>query len=67
VQDHYAVGATWKIGGGELSGFFSLAPGKTVYGSNSIPPGNPPGGFGGGEANVSLKETVLGIAYGWKL
>lgn len=67
VQDHVTVGATRTLGGGELSGFFVYAPRTTVKGSNSIPPGNPPGGFGGGNANVHLKETILGVSYGWKL
>jgi long-chain fatty acid transport protein len=67
VQDHYTLGATWAVGGGELSGFFAYAPAKTVNGSNSIPAGNPPGGFGGGNANVRLKETIIGLSYGWKL
>lgn len=67
VQDTFSIGVTQNLGGGELSGFFAYAPNKTVDGSGSIPPGFPPGGFGGGEANVSLKETILGISYGWKL
>jgi long-chain fatty acid transport protein len=67
VQDHFSLGFTQSVGGGELSGFFAYAPTKTVSGSGSIPPGFPPGGFGGGEANISLKETILGISYGWKL
>lgn len=67
VQDTFTVGVTRALGAGELSGFLAYAPNKTVSGSGSIPPGFPPGGFGGGEANVSLKETILGISYGWKL
>lgn len=68
VQDHLTLGATWSAtSGGELSGFFAYGRGKSVSGSQSIPPGNPPGGFGGGEANVRLKETIIGIAYAWKL
>jgi long-chain fatty acid transport protein len=67
VQDHFTVGLTETIGGGELSSFLAYAPNKTVDGGGSIPPGFPPGGFGGGEANVSLKETIIGISYGWKL
>lgn len=66
VQDTFTIGATRALAGGELSGFFAYAPNKTVAGSGSIPPGFPPAGFGGGEANVSLKETVLGVSYGWK-
>lgn len=67
VQDHLTVGATRTFGSGELSGFVAYAPGKTVNGSHSIPPGNPPGGFGGGNAHVRLKETILGLSFGWKL
>jgi long-chain fatty acid transport protein len=68
VQDHYTLGATWAVApGAELSGFFAYAPQKTVSGSGSIPAGFPPAGFGGGEANVYLKETILGISYAWKL
>ncbi|HET7867109.1 MAG TPA: outer membrane protein transport protein [Burkholderiaceae bacterium] len=68
VQDHYTLGATWsRPGGVELSGFLAHAPGHTVNGSGSIPPGSPPGGFGGGNANVRLKETIIGISYAWKL
>ena len=68
VQDHWTLGASWtQAGGGELSGFFAYAPSKTVSGSGSIPPGFPPAGFGGGNANIRLKETILGVSYGWKL
>lgn len=67
VQSHYTVGATWTLAdGSEVSGFLGYAPGKTVRGNGSIPPGNPPGGFGGGHANVRLKEAMLGVAYAWK-
>ncbi len=68
VQDHVTVGGTWlQPGGGELSGFFAYAPNKTVTGAGSIPPGLPPAGLGGGNANVRLKETIIGISYGWRL
>ena len=67
VQNHFTLGATWTlVGGDELSGFVGYAPGKTLRGQGSIPPGNPPGGFGGGNANVRLKEAMVGIAYAWK-
>jgi len=66
VENHLTLGATWRQGGGEWTGYFAYAPGKTVNGANSIPPGNPPGGFGGGNANVSLKETSVGLSYAWK-
>ena len=66
VTKHLTVGATWVTpGGGELTGFVAHAFGETVNGAGSIPPGNPPG-FGGGNANIRLKENIVGIAYGWK-
>jgi len=63
VQDHVTVGATWATAGqGELSGFLAFGKGKSVQGANSIP-----ASFGGGNANVRLKETILGVSYAWKL
>lgn len=67
VQTHVTLGATWALAdGGEINGFVARALGKTVNGNQSIPSGNPPGGFGGGNANVRLKETIVGVSYGWK-
>jgi len=37
-----------------------------VNGSGSIPPGFPPAGLGGGEANLRMSQNALGVAYGWK-
>lgn len=68
VENHLSFGASWVLpGGGELSGFYAHAAGKTVRGSGSIPPGAPPAGLGGGNADVRLRENIVGIAYGWKL
>jgi len=68
VRDHLTFGATWAQGKtGELSVAYTHGFKTTVNGSGSIPPGNPPGGFGGGEANIHLGEDIFGIAYGWKL
>lgn len=68
VQKHYTVGASWRTPwGGELTGTWAHAASRTVQGAGSIPPGVPPGGFGGGDADVRLKEDIVGIAYGWKL
>lgn len=68
VQSHLTLGATWKTAGGvEVTGYAAHAFGKTVRGNGSIPPGNPPGGFGSGNANVRLKETILGVSFGWAL
>lgn len=62
VQDHLTAGFTWKASANsEWSAHYSHAFEKTVKGSNSIPDG-----FGGGEANVRLKEDIIGVSYGWK-
>jgi len=68
VQKHYTLGATWQTPwGGELTGSYTHAASREVQGASSIPPGFPPGGFGGGNANIRLKENLLGVSYGWKL
>lgn len=68
VQDHVTLGATWTLPNkSELSFFYAHAFDETVNGSGSIPPGPPPGGFGGGEADLSMHQNSLGIAYGWNL
>ena len=68
IQDHLSLGATWlTAGGGEWNFAYTHAFGKTVNGSGSIPPGFPPGGLGGGEANIELEENILAIAYSWKM
>lgn len=62
VQDHLTLGGTWKTSkNGELSLAYTHGFNKTVNGVNSIP-----AGFGGGNANISLSENILGVAYGWK-
>lgn len=62
VQDHLTLGATYNVAnGGELSFSYTHGFKKTVNGSNSIP-----ASFGGGNANISLSENIVGVAYGWK-
>ena len=68
IQDHVTLGATWVLTDkSEVSLSYIHAFEKTVNGSGSIPPGFPPSGFGGGEANLKMYQDSLGIAYGWKL
>ncbi len=63
VQDHLTAGFTWKTSAhSEWSAHYSHAFEKTVKGQNSIP--TVP--FGGGEANIRLKEDIIGVSYGWK-
>jgi long-chain fatty acid transport protein len=65
ITKHVTLGATWTTAGsGEFTGFIAHGLAETVNGSASIPPGLPPG-FGGGNANIRLKEYIVGIAYGW--
>lgn len=66
IQNHLTLGATWSVAGGEFSGFYARAFGRTVAGFGSIPAGFPPAGLGGGNANVRLEENILGVSYGWK-
>ena len=62
VQDHVTFGFTWKTSAhSEWSAHYSHAFEKTVKGQNSIP-----ASFGGGEANIRLKEDIIGVSYGWK-
>ena len=63
VQDHFTVGATWTSPSGlEVTGYALHAPKKTVRGSGSIP-----APYGGGDADISLGETAVGLSFGLKL
>jgi len=63
IRDHATLGATWKNGrDGELSFYYAHGFKTTVKGAGSIP-----ANFGGGNADVHLKENILGIGYGWNL
>jgi long-chain fatty acid transport protein len=67
VTKHLTLGVTWTTpSGGELTGFVAHGFGETVNGNKSIVSGFPPSGFGGGNANVRLKENIIGVSYGWK-
>jgi long-chain fatty acid transport protein len=67
VENHLTLGATWKMGSnGELTAMYMHAFETTVNGSGSIPPGFPPAGLGGGNANLRMSQDSLGIGYGWK-
>lgn len=66
VTRHASLGFTVKRPGGhEWSGFYTLALGQNVRGSQSIPSGVPPAGLGGGNANVRLKEHIFGVSHAW--
>ncbi len=62
VTDQFALGATWSGPSGlEVSGYAQYSPKKTVRGSGSIP-----AMLGGGEADISMSQAVVGVSLGWK-
>ncbi len=63
VTHHVTAGATWTTASGtEITGFVMHAPRNTAKGRGSIPVS-----YGGGEADIALAETALGVSVGWKL
>lgn len=57
VEVHATLGASWKLSStNEISASVMHAFERTVNGAGSIP-----SSFGGGEANVSLAETSIGV------
>lgn len=63
VRGHYTAGATWQMSEKlDITGYVMRAPRQTVRGSGSIP-----APFGGGEADIHLGETAVGLAVGIKL
>ena len=68
VRGHITGGASVDLSSrAELTGYVMHAPRQTVRGAGSIPPGMPPAGFGGGEADIHLSETAVGLSFGLKL
>ena len=62
VEDHLTLGATWTLENkAELTVSYMHAFENTVSGSSSIP-----AGYGSGEANLTMSQDSLGVAYGWK-
>ncbi|HWY23616.1 MAG TPA: hypothetical protein VNX47_01780, partial [Nevskia sp.] len=65
VTRHYTAGAELSLGRGyEVNVYYMRAPENTVHGQGSIPNNGllPPGSFGGGEADVRLKEQAVGAS-----
>ena len=62
IRDHFSIGASWKASEkGEWNIAYTHALKETVKGSGSIPVP-----FGGGEADVHLKEEILSVGYTFK-
>lgn len=63
VRGHYTLGATVKFtDDAAVTGYLMRAPRQTVRGAGSIP-----AAFGGGEADVYLAETAVGMSFGLTL
>jgi len=63
VETHLAFGGSWHIDARNVINVsYQHAFRKSVDGSGSIPPA-----FGGGEANLSLQENVIGVGYSYQL
>lgn len=61
VEGHLTLGATWKFNeNNELSLSYMHAFEHTVRGKQSIP-----NNFGGGDANLRMRQDSVGIAYSW--
>ncbi|QDD90825.1 OmpP1/FadL family transporter [Pseudomonas oryzihabitans] len=62
IQDHASLGLTWATSAkSELSLAYTHGFEKKVDGKGSIP-----AAFGGGEADLKMKQDIVGLAYGWK-
>ncbi len=67
IQKHATIGASWAINPhNEISASYVHGFEQKVHGANSIPPGFPPAGFGGGNADISLSENEFGLAWSYK-
>ena len=61
VEEHLTLGATWTLANkAELSAFYMHAFENTVTGDGVN------GANGSGNANITMDQDALGIAYGWK-
>ena len=68
VEHHLTLGGTWNFKPDmELTFHYMHALSNEIEGSNSIPPGFPPSGLFGGEADIKMHQNSFGIAFGWKL
>lgn len=59
VEEHASIGATWEVNQDHSITFaYTYCSGEWIEGQNSIPPS-----FGGGEADVYLRENVFGLQW----
>ena len=63
IEDHVTLGASWAINpSSSVTVSYMHALSNDINGQGSI--GQP---FGGGEANLTMSQDAIGIAYSWKL
>ncbi|SBS32154.1 long-chain fatty acid outer membrane transporter [Marinomonas aquimarina] len=59
IEDHVSIGGTWHISDlHSLTASYTHALENTVYGNQSIPQA-----FGGGEANLTMDQNIVGISW----
>jgi long-chain fatty acid transport protein len=62
-EKHLTLGASYAfVRGWDLSAAYTHAYYNVVHGVDSIPPGDPVGGIGGGEANLRMRQRAFGAA-----
>lgn len=67
TEKHITLGFTWQAAPGhELTLSYMHAFEGKVNGEGSVPVGPIPGGVGGGEADLRMKQRALGVAWGWR-
>jgi len=62
IRKHATLGFSWEYGNSEISATWMHGFEETIHGNNSIP-----SAFGGGEADIHLKENSFGIAWGYNI
>jgi long-chain fatty acid transport protein len=53
----YAFSRAWEVSAAYTHVYYNV-----VHGADSIPPGDPPGGIGAGEANIRMRQDALGAS-----
>lgn len=68
ITRHATLGGSWAIApASEISFHYTHGFEESVRGENSIAPGMPPAGMGGGEADITMKQDIFGIGYTYQL
>lgn len=61
IEDHVSIGGTWQISEAHsITASYTHALENTVYGNQSIPEA-----FGGGEADLTMDQDIVGVAWSY--